>query len=177
MILMGKLEKMLYIVTEDGEIVDSVSSDETVAKLKVGDRILRRDAIIPESKMVDLKMRFIKVNPDWFGSVATKNPPICNLLPYIEYQTGRLVFDNGVTINRRNLARACGVSRNTIDRRLRGWLEDDILKVVKDGRDNVFFFNPYLAHSGAKITYSLNELFKNTMYKDSPRKREKDERK
>lgn len=167
MILVNKLEKVLYVVTEDGEILDSVSSDETIAKLRAGDRILRKDAINPENKMVEIKMHFIKVNTDYFGSVITKHPLIGRLLKYIEYQTGRLVFANGVTINRRNLAKACGVSRNTIDRHLKEMLEDDILKVVKDGRDNVFFFNPWLAHSGTKVTNSLYEMFKDTMYRDT----------
>ena len=170
---MNKLEKVLYVVTEEGEIIDSVSSDETVAKLRVGDRILRRDAIQPENKMVEIKMHFIKVNTDYFGDVAMKHPLISKLLKYIEYQTGRLVFANGVTINRKNLARACGVSKNTINRNLNKWLEEDILKVVKDGRDNVFFFNPWLAHSGSKVTQSLYDMFKDTMYRDTREEKKK----
>ena len=170
---MNKLEKVLYVVTEEGEIVDSVSSDETIAKLRTGDRILRRDAIHPENKMVEIKMHFIKVNTEYFGDVVMKHPLIGKLLKYIEYQTGRLVFTNGVTINRKNLAKACGVSKNTINIHLNGLLEDDVLKIIKDGRDNVFFFNPWLAHSGSKVTQSLYDMFKDTMYRDTREEKKK----
>lgn len=160
---LNKLEKMLYIVTEDGEVVDEVSSDETVAKLRVGDRVYRRDPEKEKKRLVVIKMPFIKVNTEAL-SIVGKNHLVLKMMQYIEYQTGRLVFPNGVTINRKNLAKACNVSLITINRNLPKIIEQDIVKIVKGGRDDVFFFNPFIAHFGKFVTCSLYEMFKDSQW-------------
>ena len=165
---MDKLEKMLYIVNEDGEIIDTVSSDETVAKLQVGDRVIRKDGTRGE-KMVSIKMQFGKVNPLALASMS-KNKVLPLILEYMEYETGRLVHSNGLPIKRKNLPKVCGLSRNTVDKYLKELIDNETIKIVKGGRDDVFYVNPYVAHAGPRVNLSLYEMFKNSRWAEQCRK-------
>lgn len=169
---LDKLEKVQYIVNEEGEVVDEVSSDETIVKLRPGDRVYRKSTENKKDKMVSIKFPFIKLNLDAAWEL-TKYRLSFLLMCYIEYQTGRLVFKNGMPINRKNLAKACGVSQVTINRKLPILIEHEIVKVVKDGRDDVFFFNPFIAHIGKQVTNSLYEMFKDSYWAIKYTKRDK----
>ena len=160
---MNKLEEMLYLVTKDGEVIEEVSNNETIVKLRAGDRVYRKHEENKKEKLVSIKFPFIKLNLDASPELTKYKLAFC-LMCYIEYQTGRLVFRNGVPINRKNLAKACKVSQITITRNLPELIENEIVKVVKDGRDDVFFFNPFIAHVGKQVTNSLYEMFKNSYW-------------
>ena len=160
---MNKLEKVQYIVNEYGEVIDEVSNDETIVKLRAGDRVYRKDANPKKERMTTIKFPFIKLNLSAAWELR-KFKLSYLLMEYIEYQTGRLVFNNGVPINRKNLAKACGVSQVTINRQLPKLIENEIVRVVKNGRDDVFFFNPFIAHIGKQVTNSLYEMFKDSYW-------------
>lgn len=165
------IDKIRYFIDDDGVVVGELREGETVAILQTGDRILRKNNIESYDNQVAIKMRFGKVNLRVFGKIAAKYPLFLLMLDYVAYQSGKLMFKNGVTINRRNLAKACGVSNATVDRQLKGLIEEDVIKSVKDGRDSVFFVNPYVFHIGKKVNYSLYELFKDTAYRENYERR------
>jgi len=154
------------IGNQNGEAIYILKEGESVAVLEAGDRILRRDAIYNPDKLSKVKMRFVKFNPSAPKEWGMKYPLILVLLDYIQYQTGKLVYRNGVTINRRNLSKVCGVSPSTVDRQLKGLMEEDVIKAVKNGRDTVFYINPYVVHVGPKVHGSLLELFKASRYRE-----------
>ncbi len=161
------LDEVSCLGNNRGEAVYVLKEGESVALLERGDRILRRDSIFNPDKLCSVKMRFAKINPSAPREWGMKYPLFLILLDYVQYQTGKLVYRNGVAINRRNLAKACGVSNSTVDRQLKGLIEEDIVKPVKDGRDTIFYINPYVVHVGKKVQASLIELFKDSRYKDT----------
>ena len=161
------LDEAGCIGNQNGEAIYILKEGESVAILNTVDRILRRDAIYNPDKLSKVKMRFVKFNPSAPKEWGMKYPLILVLLDYIQYQTGKLVYRNGVTINRTNLAKVCGVSPSTIDRQLKGLIEEDVIKPVKDGRDTIFYVNPYVVHVGPKVQNSLLELFSGSRYKDT----------
>ena len=160
-------EKMLYICTKDGEIIDTLSSRENYAKLEDGDRVLRRKSIESFEKSVEIKMRFAKVNFLVFGDICRKYSIFPYLVQYVGYMSGKLVFRNGKDITRNNLPKICKVSVATVNRQLSGLISDDIIKPVKQDGKTIYFMNPYIVHLGKKINLSTYEMFKNTIYKNS----------
>jgi len=159
------IDKATYIADENGEIIKELSDSESLAILNVGDRILRRGKIEDLKKLVPIKMRFGKINMRAFGMICRKYPIFANMIEYVGYQTGKLSYRNGVLINRTNLAKACGVSSATVDRQIKGLIKDDVIKIVKDGRNSVFYVNPYIIHIGKCVYQSLVDMFRDTIYK------------
>lgn len=162
-----ELEEGHVIGNEQGEAIYILKPGESVAILNAGDRILRRDDLLNPERLVPIKMRFGKINPKAVVDWGMKYPMILLLLPYVQYQTGKLVYRNGVTINRTNLSKAVGLSRSTVDRQLKGLMEEDVIKGVRNGRDTIFYINPYVVHIGSKVRQSLVDLFKDTKYRDN----------
>ena len=160
-------DKTLYICTKDGEIIDTLSSKESYAKLDEGDRILRKKSIESFEKMVEIRMRFAKVNFIIFGDICRKYSIFPYLIQYVGYMNGRLVFRNGKDITRKNLPKICKVSMATVNRQLIGLISDDIIKPVKENGKTVYYMNPYVVHLGKKINLSTYEMFENTIYKNS----------
>lgn len=162
---MNYSEEELYLVNSTGEVIEKIPHGKVLTYLDEGDKVFRKDCIEGAERTVAIKMRFAKVNPVVFWDIISKYPIFAKMLNYLQYQSGKLVFRNGVTINRRNLAKACGVSSATVDRQLKGLMNEDIIKTIKDGRDVIFYVNPYIVHIGKKINYSLYMLFKETLYR------------
>lgn len=163
--MMSKSSEKLYLVNSNGEVIEEIPIGKTLTYLNEGDKVFRNDGIEGIEKTVAIKMRFAKVNLKVFWELCHKYPILTKMLEYLQYQTGKLVYRNGVTINRKNLARACGVTKGTITRQIKGLIEEDVIKIVKNGRDSIFYVNPYIAHIGKKVNYSLYVLFKDTIYK------------
>lgn len=159
------LDEAGCIGNKNGEAIYVLKEGETVAVLNVGDTILRRNGLIKSDKLVSIDMRFTKTNQLVYGKLAYKYPLLNLLMEYIQYQTGKLVYRNNVTLNRKNLAKVCGISSATINRQLKGLIEEDVIKVAKEGRNSVFFMNPYVVHVGKKVYESLVEMFSDTKYR------------
>jgi hypothetical protein len=161
------MDKSGYIVDSDGVIVRNVGNIDNLFEVEAGDRILRKKNLEGVDKLVEIKMRFAKVNYVVFGDIIDKYPVFAKMIKLIGYYSGRLMYKNGVSVNRRNLSKACGVSNATINRQLRGLINDDVIKVVREGREAAYFVNPYVVHLGKKVNLSLYELFKDTIYREN----------
>jgi hypothetical protein len=156
-----------YLVKRStSEVVDENNSDEVFVKLRVGDKILRKDKIENVEKAVSINMRFMKINYYPFREICSKYSMFLTIIEYLHYETGRLMYRNGVLINRKGLLKISGVSKNTFDKQLKGLIEDDAIKSVKNGKSVVFFVNPFIVHIGKKVHYSLYELFRDSKYKE-----------
>lgn len=164
---MDKLSKRGYIVDDEGVVIRDIDNVDNVYELNDGDRILRKNNLEGIDRQVEIKMRFAKVNFVVIGEICRKYPIFTSMIKYIGYHSGKLMFKNGTTINRRNLVKACGVSTATINRQLSGLIKDDVIKVVREGRNAVYFVNPYVVHLGKKVNLSLYEMFKNSVYREN----------
>jgi len=159
------MEEKYYIVNQNGEVIDETLGDEVFTKLRTGDIVLKREGIIEKDKLVRANMQFGKINTSVLYEIGSKFPLFLKLTDIVQYQTGKLVYNNGVNVNRKNLIKWSGFSKNTIDRQIKGLIAQDVIKSVKDGRNVVYFMNPYVIHVGKMIYKSLDEMFKDTIYK------------
>lgn len=164
---MKKVNKY-FLVDENGEILDETSEDgEVFTKLTIGDRVYRKSGEEETPRLRTIDMRFVKVNIHEIGRIGRKYPIFLRMIEYIQYQSNKLAFSNGKPINRQNLARVCGVCKNTVDTQLRGLIKEDVIKGVKDGRNCIYYVNPYIAHFGKQVYESVEKMFSSTIYKEN----------
>ena len=64
--------KSLYVVDENGEILDTLESMSSYTKLDYGDKVIRKGAIKYLKDSFDIKYHFIKVNPIIYDEIANK---------------------------------------------------------------------------------------------------------
>lgn len=154
------MNKELYIVDEDGKIIDTIASDDKYVKLSEGDRVLRKGTIEYLSDTVDIKYAFIKINPVAFCEMARKYSIFPILAKHIGYMDNVLEYSNGKNIRRKDVAKVCNVSESTAKRQLKGLVRDDVLHSVKKNKKYYLIFNPWICFRGRKIYLSLYDEFK-----------------
>lgn len=175
---MSNLDDAYYLVKKDtSEVVDENNSDEMFVKVKTGDIILRKDGLKDKVKCSPVDMLYGKSNLDALWDIALKYPIFFKMVQYLQYQSGKIAFPNGREINRKNLITLTGFSKNTIDRQIKGLIDEDIIKSVKDGRNCIYFVNPYIVHIGSKVHDPLLEMFDGSIYKRTCRKKIKGDKK
>ena len=162
------MSKELYVVDETGIIVDTVDAEDSYVKFSAGDRVLRKGTIDFLSNTVDVKYRFIKLNPLAWSKIGTKYPIMNKLLYYIGFMDNVLVYNNGKIIKPKDIAKVCGVSEATAKRQLRGLQEDDIIHKKKDENNRMTYLvvNPYICMRGKKITSTLYKEFKLSVWRN-----------
>ena len=156
------MKKQLFVVDEDGEILDTISDEEKYVKLSTGDRVIRNGTTKYLSDTIDLKYYFVKINSNIFDMYCKKYSILPSLVCNIGYMTNICEFRNGKKLNMRNITRLCNVSESTVRRQIKGMLKDDLLHIVKDGRKKYFVMNPFLCMLGKRIDLSLYEEFKSS---------------
>ena len=165
------MKKELYLVDENGEVIDTISSEDNYIKLAEGDRyiklsdgdkVFRKGTIEYLSDSFDLKYHFVKINPTIFNMYCKKYSILSTLICNLGFMTNICEFKNGKKINMHSLAKICGVSYSTIKRQIKGMIEDDLLHIDKEGKNYTFILNPYLCMLGKRIELSLYEEFKSS---------------
>ncbi len=157
-------EKTMFLVDENGEVINEVPRGKMFTYLDEGDRVFRRDRIDEIDRMSPVNMRFGKINLTDAAIIGHKYPIFLDLMKYVQYGTGKLVFRNGLPVSRDSFPRICNVSSHTIDRQLKGLMKDDVIKAVRNGKNKIYYMNPYILHLGQKIRNALVDLFKDTFY-------------
>ena len=160
-------ENELYVVDENGEILDTISSADNYVKLSDGDKVVRKGVLQYLSDTKDIKYKFIKINPLIWGDVTTKYPILNYLIYYIGYMDNILVYKNGKNIQMKDIYKLCNVSESTAKRQIKKLLEDDIIHKVKSKKKTTYLVvNPYICMRGRRIYITLYEEFKNSIWKD-----------
>lgn len=163
---MSNLDDAYYLVRKDtSEVVDENNPDEMFVKVRTGDVILRKEGIENKVKLSPINMQFGKTNLSVLWDISQKYPIFFKMVDYLQYQTGKVVFCNGKEINRKNLIKLTGLSKNTVDKQLRDLQKDDLIKSVKNGREVIYYVNPYIVHKGSLVHDELKEMFRNSIYK------------
>jgi hypothetical protein len=158
-------EEPMFLVKESGEVVQQVPRGQIFTCLNEGDRVFRKDGVENIEKSAPVNMRFGKINLKELAKIGHKYPIFLDISDYVQYGTGKLVFRNGLPVHRSDLPRICNVSKNTIDRQLKGLMKDDVIKSVRDDKKIIYFMNPYVLHLGTNMRQSLLDLFADTEYK------------
>ena len=154
------MNKELYVVNSDGDIIDKIESNDKYVKLSDGDKVIRKGVLQYLSDTVDVKYHFIKINPVIFDKYCKKYSMLATLVCHIGYMDNVCQFKNGKNITMKNLPDLCNVSESTAKRQIKGMIEDDLLHKIKNGKNNIFVMNPFLCMRGKKIYLSLYEEFK-----------------
>ena len=162
---METAEEEMFLVTSNGEVVRKINEGEIFTCLEEGDRVFRKDKVENIDKSSPVNMRFGKINLRELSNIGHRYPIFLDLALYVQYGTGKLVFRNGLPITRESMPRICNVSIATINRQLKGLMHEDVIKSVRDGKNMIYFMNPYILHLGAKVRQSLLDLFLDTNYK------------
>lgn len=159
--------KELYVVDEQGQVIDILGSKESYVKLNSGDRILRKKSIQYLSDTVDLKYHFIKINANVWDVVSIKYPIVNKLLRYIGYMDGILTYQNGKYVQIKDIAEICNVSVSTAKRQMNGLIKSDVIHKGKDVviRKKYLIFNPFIAMRGGKIYKKLYDEFSQSEWK------------
>lgn len=150
------------MVNENGEIIDTIESMDKYTKLDDGDKIIRRRSIESFKDTVEIKYHFIKINPQFYGEIASKYSILNVLVKYIGFMDGILVYQNGKKVKMKDVYKICDVSKSTAKRQLKGLFEEDILHKIKDIEENQTYLilNPYIAFIGRRVCTSLFDEFK-----------------
>ena len=98
-------EGQYFIVDSNGEVIQS---------LEKGDRILRYKSKRYLQDTDKIKYRFVKLNIDFILEICDIAPIVFKLLPYINYTTNLLTYENYVYITPRNFAMAMNKSLSNI---------------------------------------------------------------
>lgn len=156
------MSKELYVVDENGEIIDKIDAEDKYVKLSQGDRVVRKGALQYLSDTTDIRYKFIKINPLVYGEIANKYPIMNSLIKYVGYMDGILSFKNGVFIKMKDIPKICDVSESTAKRQIKGLFEEDVIHKIRDNKKKQTYLvmNPYIAYIGRKIYLSLYEEFK-----------------
>lgn len=162
------MNKELYVVNEEGEIIDKIESSDKYVKLSDGDKVVRKGVLQYLNDTVDIKYRFVKINPHVYGEIAKKYPIINKLIKYLGYMDGILSYKNGKKIKMKDIPKICEVSESTAKRQIKGLLECDVIHKKRDKkeRQTYLIMNPYVAYIGRKIYLSLYEEFKLSEYRN-----------
>lgn len=163
------MNKELYVVNEDHEIVDIIKPEDKYVKLSDGDKIIRKGVLQYLNETIDIKYRFVKVNPNVYSEIAKKYPIVNVLIKYLGYMDGIFSFRNGRFIKPKDIAKICNVSESTAKRQLKGLFEEDIIHKVKDKKtkQTYLIMNPWVAYIGKKIYLSLYEEFKLSVHRSN----------
>jgi len=158
--------KELYVVDENGEILDTLESMTSYTKLAYGDKVIRKGAIQYLKESTDIKYHFIKVNPVVYDEIANKYPIVNTLLKYIGYMDGILSYKNGRYVKLKDIHKLCDVSESTVKRQIKGLTDIDVLHKRRDEilKQNYYVFNPFVAYIGKRIDMELYNEFKCSEY-------------
>lgn len=152
--------KELYVVDENGEILDTIDSQDKYVKLSDGDKVLRKGTLTYLNDTVDINYRFIKINPLLFDKYCKKYSILPTMVSHIGYMDNIVSWDNGRIVNIRALPRLCDVSGSTIKRQLKGMIQDDLVHKIKVKNEIALVMSPWLCMRGRRIYLSLYEEFK-----------------
>ena len=152
----------LYVVNSTGEILDKLESATSYAKLSEGDKVVRKGVLQYLSDTVDIKYRFVKINPLVYEKIAKKYPIVNTLIKYIGYGDGILSYKNGRFIKMKDIPKICNVSESTAKRQIKGLFLEDVIHKVRDKqkKQTYLLMNPWVAYIGRKIYLSLYDEFK-----------------
>ena len=157
---MNNNNKELYVVDENGKILETIDPKETYVKLESGDRILKKKTTDYLTNLVDIKYRFMKINPVSYSEVALKYSIFPILTKYIGYMDNILEYSNGVKVQRKDIKKICNVSTSTVKRQISGMIKDDVIHIVRKKGKTYITVNPFICYKGKKIYVSLYEEFK-----------------
>ena len=157
---------MQYVVDESGEILEVINTDENIAKLKKGDRVIRGNSIEYFTGTVPIKYKkFYKINELACEELNKYGNYLFLIFPYIGFSDGILIFSNGRRLRPKHLAGIIGKKNRSGSKVIQELIEKDVLHKHKEGRTYYFTLNPYIALKGNRITKDLYDEFKTTKYR------------
>lgn len=162
------MKQELYVTDKDGNIIDTIDSTDSYVKLSEGDRVIRKGALKYLNDTVDMKYRYIKVNPYSYGIICKKYSLMNTLIKYMGYMDNKLEYRNGKPVRMKDLPKLSGLSATTVKKQLKGLREDDVIRKVRDKnmRQTYIVINPFVAYIGRKIFLSLFEEFKLSVWRN-----------
>lgn len=84
-----------------------------------------------------------------------------SVMPYIQYDSCCLSFDDNTDIQSEDMADICGISRKTAYFIIDVLVQKDILYRGKNSRGRQYYINPWLFSKGNRINKTLKSMFKN----------------
>ncbi len=145
-----------FIVDRNGEVIQS---------LEKGDRILRYKSKKYLQDTDKIKYRFVKLNIDFILEIADIAPIVFKLLPYINYTTNLLTYENYVYITPRNFAMVMNKSLSNIRRQFQILEKYDVIKKkCISGNKYAYYYNPYIACRSTRVEVDTLNLFCKSRY-------------
>ena len=156
----------LYVVNENGEVIDTIPAHDKYVKLSEGDKVFRKKTLHYLRDTIDIKYRFVKINFLVFYKYCKKYSMLATLVCHVGYMDNICEYKNGKRVTSKGLPKLCGVSPATVKRQLKGMIADDLIHRVKENNKNVFMVNPYLCMRGRRIYYSTYKEFEQSELKE-----------
>ena len=154
-------EGQYFIVDSNGEVIQS---------LEKGDRILRYKSKRYLQDTDKIKYRFVKLNIDYILDICDIAPIVFKLLPYINYTTNLLTYENYVYITPRNFAMAMNKSLSNIRKQFQILEKYEVIKKKRvSGNKYAYYYNPYIACRSTRVEVDTINLFYKSRYVRSDR--------
>jgi len=154
--------RMFYVVTGDGEIVDEINE---------GDRIVRQSSVESFTNTIEINMNqdFVKVYTARLLDVANElngaeSAMMMILIGFIQYNTGILTHRNGKPVTRECITRLVEKDIVTVDKLLDGLNKKQIIGKHKTGRTVCFTVNPFIFMKGNRVNKTLAKFFENSRW-------------
>ena len=81
------------------------------------------------------------------------------MLPYVQYQTNKVIFPNGRPLRNKHLIEMTGLSKNKLNETLTGMCKANVLARERDGRSYSYYVNPNLGQRGLRVFKSTMKRF------------------
>lgn len=161
------MKETLYVTNAEGEILDTIDSDDSYVKLSEGDRVIRKGVLQYLNDTVDMKYHYVKINPFSYGIISKKYSLINTLIQYMGYMDNKLEYKNGKPVRMKDLPKLSGLSETTVKKQIKGLLEDDVIRKIRDKKERQTYIvvNPFIVYIGRKIYLSLYEEFKLSVWR------------
>ena len=159
-------EEKLYLVTEQGEIVNEIDNGKRFTVLNDGDRVIRSNSKEKIENSYLLKYDFVKINKNTWYKVIEKYPIMTYLACYINYMDNILIYSNGKGIRYKDIAKVTGVSLSTVKRQMKGMLEEDVVHKVEFNKKTYLVVNPFICMRGRRVIASVYEEFKDSVWSE-----------
>ena len=156
-----------YLVDDNGVVLSEIEPDEWL-------QVKTHKNFYQWKQGVSIKIRFLKMFPDAMKKIGKEYPMFFDLVNHITYLENSLVFENGVAMNNKNIAKMNGKHIRTVQKEMKRMCDDDVLRKMKLFGRIVYVVNPWICMKGNKILPQVYDEFASSDWRTLSERRDKE---
>jgi hypothetical protein len=152
-----------YIVTEDGEVIDTIGNNDKILRGTSIDFLKELEGVPKDEHFTKL---YHKVTPMLIESDLSAGCLIIflYLATNLRYKSNVAKYGNGKLITRENIKNDLKLSISTLKRSIYKLIREGLIAEVRTIEGKVFIVNPYVVMVGDKINKTVFDLFRRSKW-------------